>query len=240
MRRLHAALMSAVFASSSASSASAQVITLSDTGRTLISATGTARQLLVPNRATVMLLIEPPAMSVEEAANRLASAEKAVLDTLRQLSIPASAIQNFNSGVAPYRSNMSSNMNAPQFAGRSMIRVDVARLDQLAAITSAALAKGATSIGPATYAQSSADSVRHALIPQAYQQALREAETLARAAGGRLGRLIDVTMPAVPNFSDQVQNVFFNNASFDNGQRSVPTSTITVTVTTRWVLIPNR
>jgi hypothetical protein len=45
-------------------------------------------------------------MPVEDAGSRLVAVERAALDTLRRFNLPAGALQGFNSGVAPYRSNM--------------------------------------------------------------------------------------------------------------------------------------
>ena len=194
--------------------------------------------MTVPDRATLFFMIEPQAMSVDEASTRLPIVEKAVLDTLRRLGLPAGAIQSFSSGVTPYRNNMNPSMGGPSFAGRSMIRVELSRLDLLPAITAAALAKGATSVSAPTLTYSAADSVRRALIPQAYQQAQREAEALARAAGGRLGRLVDLSTTTQPNFyNDANQLMFINAMSYDNGQRVTPSAPVTVNVTTRWILL---
>ena len=224
-----------------ASAAGAQANLQSDTGRTVISASGQARQATVPDRATLFIMIEPQAMSVEEASNRLPVVEKAVLDTLRRFGLPAGAIQSFSSGITPYRNNMNPSMSGPSFAGRSMIRLELSRLDQLPAITAAALAKGATSISSPTYSFSGADSLRRALVPQAFQQAQREAEVIARAAGGRLGRLIDVSTTSAPNFFNEAnQQVFVTTMGYDSGQRMTPSATVFVNVATRWVLVPNR
>jgi hypothetical protein len=231
-------LIVTVLLSAVASVAGAQASVQSDTGRTIIAASGQARQVAIPDRATLILLIEPQAMSVEEASNRLVAVEKAVLDTLRRFGLPANAIQSFSSGVAPYRNNMNPSMNGPSFAGRSMIRVELTRLDQLPAITSAALSKGASFVNSPTYTYSGADSVRRALLPQAFQTAQREAEVLARAAGGRLGRMLDLSSTSGPNFINEAnQQIYMNSMGYDNGQRMIPSSTVTVSVTTRWVLI---
>jgi uncharacterized protein YggE len=220
----------------------AQMVTLSgDTNRTTIATTGQARQTVVPDHAVLTLLLEPQAMSVEEAASRLAAVERAVLDTLRRLNLPASAIQTFTSGVTPYRDRMSPSSGA-SFSGRSSIRVELSRLDQVPVVTSAALAKGATFVSPPIFTLAAADSVRRALIPQAFQQARRDAEAMAAAAGGRLGRLLDLgtggSQAVAYAEQAQAQAMFVTNMMYDTGQRSTPNSTVSVTVTTRWLLVP--
>jgi uncharacterized protein YggE len=214
-----------------------------DTGRTIVSATGQARQTVAPDRATLMIMIDAQAMTADEAATKLGSVERGVLDTLRRFGFASGAVQSFNSGVVPYRQpNMgSSMMGGPTFSGRAVVRVETTRLDQVSAVTSAALAKGASYISPPTFSSSNADSVRRVLLPRALEQAQRDAEALARAAGGRLGRLLDVNAPSAPiNFAtEQNQMVFFGSIYGESGPRPAPSSTISTTVTARWLLIPN-
>lgn len=225
--------------------AEAQTLMLqADTSRSVISATGQARQNMTPDRATLMIMIDAQAMSADESATRLTTIERAVTDTLRRLGLAGGAVQTFNSGVVPYRQQgiPSSMMGGPTFSGRSVIRVELSRVDQIGAVTSAALAKGAAYITPAVFTSTGADSVRRVLLPRALDAARHDAEALAAAAGGRLGRLIEVTAPNAPsNFlSEQNQQVYFNSVYFDNGPRPAPTSTVSVSVTGRWVLVPNR
>ena len=220
------------------------VILPADSGRTLVAATGQARQTLAPDRATLMIMIDAQAMSIDEAASRLGTIERAVLDTLRRLNLGTGAVQPYNSGVAPFRQQgMSpSMMGGPSFSGRSVVRVELSRLDQLGVVTSAALAKGAAFIAPPVFAVSSADSVRRALLPRALESARRDAEAIAAAAGGRLGRLVDVNAPQQPGaaFAEQNQQVFFNSMFYDSSPRTAPSSSVTTTVTGRWILVPNR
>ena len=228
-----------------APAAHAQAVMLQvDTNRTVITATGQARQNMTPDRATLMIMIDAQAMSADESATRLATIERAVTDTLRRLGLVGSTLQTFNSGVVPYRQQgmPSSMMGGPTFSGRSVIRVELARVDQISSVTSAALAKGAAYITPPVFSSSSADSVRRVLLPRALESARHDAEALAAAVGGRLGRLVDVTAPNTPSnvFAEQSQQVYFNSMYFDSGPRPAPSSTITASVTARWALVLNR
>jgi uncharacterized protein YggE len=211
-----------------------------DTGRTIVMASASARQTVVPDRATLVLWIDAQGMSIEEAGSRLASAQRAVLDTLRRMNLPAGAVQAYDNGVAPYRSpNMPSGMmGGPAFSGRSVVRVELPRAELVAAASTAALSKGATFVAPPTFTVAATDSVRHALIPRAFEQARRDAEVLARAAGGHLGRLVDVSAPQGPIMGEQ-NTVYVNSYSYDNGPRSIPNTTITASVTARWVFVPD-
>ena len=245
--RIHTALTAALLTLTPALYAGAQGMTMmmpTDSGRTVIAATGVARQPVTPDRASLMVMIDAQAMSADEAANRLGTIERAVLDTLRRFGLGAGAVQSFNSGVVPFRQQgmPSSMVGGPSFSGRSVIRVELSRIDQLSAVTSAALAKGAAFITPAVFTSSGADSVRRLLLPRALESARRDAEALAVAAGGRLGRLVDVNAPQIQGgpFGEQNQQVYFNSMYFESGPRPAPTSAVSTTVTARWILIPNR
>lgn len=176
-------------------------------------------------------------MTVDEAANRLSTVERGVLDTLRRFNLPAGSINTFAGGIAPYRPQTMppSMMSGPSFAGRSSIRVEGLRPEQLAALTAAAMAKGATGVAPPSFTSSVADSVRRVLVPRAFDQAKREAELLAHAAGGQLGHLL--TLNISPAQFDQ-QQPFVSQAYYESAPRVLPTTNTTVTVNASWMLIP--
>jgi uncharacterized protein YggE len=128
-------------------------------------------------------------------------------------------------------------MSAAAFSGRSIIRVELSQLDMLGAVSGAALAKGATSVSPPVYSLVGADSVRQTLIPAAFRQARREAEALAQAAGGRLGRLLETSSNNMTyNYAEQSQAMVMGML-YDNGQRPNPITVVTTVVSTRWLLV---
>lgn len=245
MRLLPLLPIAALLTAGTAPAARAQSVTMqSDTGRSVVAATGQARLNATPDRATLMIMIDAQAMSADESATRLASTERAVMDTLHRLGLGSGAVQAFNSGVVPVRQQGMSSpmMGGATFSGRSVIRVDLTRVDQISAVTSAALAKGAAYITSPTFTSSAADSTRRTLLPRALESARRDAEALAAAAGGRLGRLLDVTSPITQSgfIGEQSQQVFFNSMFFDSGPRPAPNVTVMATVTARWLFVPNR
>jgi uncharacterized protein YggE len=211
-----------------------------DSGRSLVTAHGTARQAVSPDRASLTLLIDTQGQSIDEAGSRLAATERAVLDTLRRFNLSAGAIQTYTSGVGPFRGQGMgpSMLNGPSYVGRSTVRVDLPRVDLIGPVTAAALAKGAT-FGTPTFIAGAADSVRRVLMPRAFEAARRDAEVLARAAGGRLGRLVDVASAQPVQLNEQNQMVYLTALTYENGPRVTPNTTVTVNVTTRWLFIPD-
>jgi uncharacterized protein len=212
---------------------------LPDTGRTVVYASGQARQPTILDRAALVLMLDAQGMTVEDATNRLATIERGVLDTLRRFNLPTRSVHSFAGGVAPYRpQNISpSMMGGPTFAGRATIRIEDLRPEQLAPITAAVLAKGVTNIAPPSFSSSVADSLRRILVPGAFAQAKREAESVARAAGGQLGRLLTLSITPTPPFEQQ-QHQFVNPPYFENSPRMIPNTNLTVNVSASWILVP--
>jgi len=208
-----------------------------DTGRTVVYASGVARQTATLDRASLVLLLDTQGMSLEDASSRLAAIDRAVQDTLRRFNLPAGSVHSYVGGVVPYRpQNMSSNMmGGPAFSGRSTIRIESIGVDQIGSLTGAALSKGATSVMPPTLVASAADSIRRVLIPKAFEMARRDAEALARAAGGQLGRLLTLNVsPAPPDFQQQQ---FVSSPYYENAPRVIPNPTITLNVNASWALV---
>jgi uncharacterized protein YggE len=73
------------------------------------------------------------------------------------------------------------------------VRADVRRLDDVPRIIDASLAKGANEISSLEFYSSKADSARRAAMAIAVGNARADAETLAKAAGGTLGPLLELS-----------------------------------------------
>jgi uncharacterized protein len=207
-----------------------------DTGRSVVYASGVARQAATLDRASVVVLLETQAMSIEDASSRLAAIERAVQDTLRRFNLPAGTVRSYVGGVVPFRpQNMTSSMmGGPTFSGRSTIRIELVGIDQIGPLTAAALSKGATSVMPPTLVASAADSIRRVLMPRAFEMARRDAEVLARAAGGQLGRLLTVNVSPSPiDFQQQ----FVSGPYYENAPRVIPNPMLTATVSASWLLV---
>jgi uncharacterized protein YggE len=213
-----------------------------DTSRTIITTTGTARESFTPDKVTILVTLEAQGMSSEDAASRLTVLERAVLDTLRKSVGNRGTMTSFEYGVTPYRNpnGPPSMMGGGSFVGRGIVRVELDHADDLNRVTSAATAKGGSPTGNPAYTSSAVDSLRRVAMAKAFEQARGDAEALARAAGGRLGRLIESSSMNVANpYLDTISNqpLFISAYGYDTGPRTVPTSTANATVTTKWELI---
>jgi hypothetical protein len=75
----------------------------------------------------------------------------------------------------------------------NVVRVELHRVDQVAAVLDAALAKGANQINSLDFFASNSDSARHVALVQAIARARADADVMAQAAGGSLGPLIELS-----------------------------------------------
>lgn len=205
-----------------------------------VSVSRTVRQSVTPDRATVVLGAEAVMANPGEAAARLATLEREIVDTLRRIGIPQSAISVMPHGVSIVRQPGGYQSTIVQHSAQSVIRVSVDRIDRIPAVGNAALGKGTVHVNQAVFEYSSEDSVRRVLVQQAIAEARRDAEVIARAMGGRLGQVIDVTQssggPSFPGGTEMV--VFPSNVQFMgfSGSRQTPV-TVIGSVTVRWQLV---
>jgi hypothetical protein len=71
--------------------------------------------------------------------------------------------------------------------------VEVTHVEQIPSVIDASLAKGATNIAGVEFSISNAEDVRRDALTEAVRKARADAEAMAKAAGGSLGNLIELT-----------------------------------------------
>ena len=149
---------------------------------------------LPPDRATLFIIVDAPASLPAEANERAIASGRAVLDTLRRLGLGAGEARLINYGASPAPTAGSGPVPGATYAARTVIRVDLRRLELLPTIATASLNRGATLIGPIQFTATTGDSARRSALAEALAQAKADAQEMARAAGGRLGRLITMNV----------------------------------------------
>jgi uncharacterized protein YggE len=132
-------------------------------------------------------------------------------------------------------------MPGATFAARSVIRVELHRLELLSSVATAAFTRGATLIGPIQFGATTSDSARRTAFANAVAQARRDAEEMARATGGRLGRLLDSNMNVAytPEFNPQQLPLCGQQYQHDaaGAWRTPPEVVRTWSISTRWEVL---
>jgi len=196
--------------------------------------TGTGEARVAPDRAIVLLGVQSRATTVAAAAAENARRIKAILDSLRAMGLSSEQLMTVNYSVSPEMTGM----QTPKVTGyvvTNSVRAEVRRLDDVGGVIDAALAKGANEITSLQFYSSKADSTQRAALAAAVADARAQAEVLARAAGGSLGQLIELSSAQEP-IRPIAQPLMRISAAMASVRTPIEPGeqTITATVTARW------
>jgi len=197
---------------------------------------GEAHADVQADRATLLVTVETHAPTAAAAAQDNARRSRATLDTLRALGLTRDQTGTFGYNVQPEYTRAV----VTGYVARNTVRVDIRKIDDVGRTIDAALAGGATSIGSLQFSASNADSARREAFARATVQARADAEALARAAGGTLGPLLELSASG----ESGIRPVMYAARANVAGAAAVPTPidagpiTLTVSVNTRWQFVP--
>ena len=203
--------------------------------------TGTGEVQLSPDRATVVVGVQSRATTVAGATADNSRRQRAIIDTLRALGLGSDQIATVNFNVSPemqYPPNQSPKVTG--YVVTNTVRASLRRVEDVGRTIDAALAKGANEVSGVEFTSSRADSARRAAIAEAVAHARADAETMAKAAGGSLGQLLELSSGVEPI------RPFDATMARARVAAAVPTPiepgqlTVIATVTARWAFVPSR
>lgn len=161
---------------------------------------GEAEVRVTPDRATILIGVHTRATTAAAAGADNARRQKAIIDTLKAIGLGADQIATQNYSVHP-EMKYEPNTGTGRVIGynvSNVVRVELRRVDQVGSVIDASLAKGANQINSIQFSSSNAAEARRTAMADAVRDARADAEVLARAAGGTLGQLIELTSNASP------------------------------------------
>jgi len=193
-----------------------------------------------PDRANIQISVQTRAATAAAAANENAVKQKAVIDAIRALGIPAADISTIGYNVFPqqrYEPN-----REPVIVGYNVtntVAVELKKLTLVGPVIDAVLAKGANMISSLRFYASNTASARREAIALAIQKARADAEAAARAAGGTIGGLLEINVGAyfTPPPLPMGLNVTAARSQGVDTPISPGEQTVTVDVNTRWSFI---
>jgi len=194
-----------------------------------------------PDRAQVLFSVETRASTAATAAAENSRRQRAVLDTLQRLGVAPDQLQTAYLQVTPEMVYPGQGL-PPKVSGylaRNSVRVEVLKLDQTGILVDAGLAKGSTGIGGLQFYSSKEAESRREALSKAVIAARLDAEVMAKAAGYRLGELLEIIgnqQPSSPvSFGMELRSA---RASIDTGPTPVNPGEIKIsqTVTVRWAV----
>lgn len=206
-----------------------------------IAASATAEAKTTPDRATIEIGVQSRAATAAAAAADNARKQQAILDTLRKLGIPNENLATTNYSIHADMRHEPRN-EQPRVVGyvvSNAIRADLERVDMVGRAIDAAVAKGSNTIHSLNFHSSKADDAHRRALGVAVAKARAEAEVMATAAGGSLGRLLELTssrsQPPVPYPAFRMEAAQAMDTPIQPGQQ-----TVTAFVHGRWEFVPGR
>jgi len=156
-----------------------------------LTTSGRGETRLAPDYAYVTIGVTNGAQNAVDASSENARRFDAILVALRSFGLN-------DRQLLTSRYNLTQNFEYPKngqpkssgFTARSSIRAEVRRLDDLGKLIDASITSGATEISGVQFLSSTTDDARRTAMTEAVRQARADADAMARAAGGALGRLI--------------------------------------------------
>jgi len=200
---------------------------------------------VAPDRATIMIGVQTRAVTAADASAQNSRKQRAVIDAIKAKGIPPAQIATSGYSVVPETRYDREGQAAPRttsYLVSNVVAVDVRKIDLVGPVIDAALAAGANQIKSLTFDVSAADSVRRVALASAVQKARADAEAIARAAGGTLGQLLDLT--ATDMYSPPTPRAVFAMAKVADQSAQVPVEageeTVRASVLARWQFVSNR
>lgn len=160
-----------------------------------ISVSSHAEVKVVPDRANIQISVQTRGETAAAAAAENARKQKAVIDALRALGIDAKDISTSGYNVYPeqrYEPN-----REPVVVGYNVtntLAVELKSISMVGSAIDAALAKGANMISSLQFYASNTDAARQEAIALAVKKARSDADAAARAAGGTITGLLEISV----------------------------------------------
>jgi uncharacterized protein YggE len=204
----------------------------------LIVVTGRGAAEVQPDRVTIEFTVVNRAKSAAEASDENTRRTKPILSALHVLGVPDSAVTSAGFAVQPSWDYKRGIRKENESAATHRIRVRVSEIRAAGSIVETILDNGADRIESVSFTVSSLDSARQAALTLAVREARGDAEIMARAAGGELGPLIEVTTQgtAAPPRAEIRAGMSTAVASSVPSITPGPT-TVSVTVLGRWAFV---
>jgi len=197
---------------------------------------------VVPDRATIQISVQTRAETAAAAAAENARKQKAVIDALRALGIAANDIATSNYSIYPeqrYEPN-----REPVVVGYNVTNTVSVELKSIAMVGQAidvALAKGANMITSLQFYASNTEAARQEAIAIAVRKARSDAEAAARAAGGSISGLLEISIGSYSPPPPRPMEMKVRAAMADQAETPISAGdqTLAVDVNTRWRFVPS-
>ena len=210
---------------------------------TVITAAGTGSVLVPPTRAVVYAEIDAEESSAGLAALANSAARSEVFQALADLGFGEEVVSlwGYGAGAAQdmrQRGPPSADPAMGRFEAKAGVRIIVEPLQRFDEVVSALLLAGAQSILAVNFEAGDSETARREAAGIALSNARAQAESIAEAAGGRLGDLVNVLTQ--PDMTRLLADSRLLQAGFRGQGVQITPSNLSVTVSLQatWVFMP--
>lgn len=159
----------------------------------IVAVSGTASKSIPADHATLYMAVETHASNAEQAGRENARLQHNVIAALRAAGVDSADVSAGNVAKPDARLGLLGNTAAQGFVATNSVRVEVRRLDRIGLLVDTAMAAGASRVSGVTFTSTAAKDARRSVFAEAFVNARSDAEAVAAAAGGSLGRLVEIS-----------------------------------------------
>lgn len=159
-----------------------------------ITVSGRGEVMATPDRATIVFRVETRAESASTAARENARLQEAVLAALRGAGIESADLSTSGYSLHPDQvwDPETRTSRVTGYVANNSVQVRVRRIEQVGELIDRAIAAGSNGVGNLQFWSSRAAELRREALASAVDAACSDASAMAAAAGGSLGRLLEM------------------------------------------------
>jgi uncharacterized protein YggE len=200
-----------------------------------------------PVKAVVFFIVQARGETGAAAAAQGARVVASVMKSLSGAGLKADDLSNNSYSVAPeFEYQREGTRKQIGFLAVNGIRAEVTPIEKVGAVIDAGLNGGATQVSSTQFLGDKMDDSKKQAMKAAVEAARTEAETMAAAAGGRVGKLMMLSSGGVVMGGVAMARAVELSSVASAGGIAPGTSirpdelTVTAMVTARWEFIPNK
>ncbi|HEY0971367.1 MAG TPA: SIMPL domain-containing protein [Gemmatimonadales bacterium] len=148
-----------------------------------------------PDRATILFSVETRGATAAEASSANAEKQQAVIAALRGAGLPEDAVKTVSYTIEPEMQyeEATRRSRVVGYVARNTVSAEVRELDRMGRVIDAAVRAGSNGVSSLDFWTTRREALRLEALQGAMSRACREAQTMAAAAGGSLGPLLQAS-----------------------------------------------
>ncbi len=207
-----------------------------------VAVTASGEDQITPDRARLSIGVQTQASTAADASTRNARLQKAVFDTLRALGLGADQLTTSGYNVFPEQvyDQPTRRTRITGYNVQNTIVVDLNKIEQVGPVLDAVLAKGANLVSSLQFYSSQAEAARRRALAKAVENARADADAMARASGGTVGELLELSSGFVERPRPMMDMAVMRSAAAEAAPTPVSegTQTVVAMVSARWRFVP--